>query len=83
MYWKRFKGKSNRSHWGSVVDAKLRPFVLIGSGLYEYSWPPRLLAIIATIIIFALAGPTWEKLSQPVYQTQAATIILLDLSQSM
>ena len=41
------------------------------------------LAIIGLAIILAFAGPTWEKLPQPVFRSQAALVIALDLSRSM
>jgi Ca-activated chloride channel family protein len=35
------------------------------------------------LIIFALAGPTWERLPSPVFRNDAALVIALDLSLSM
>jgi Ca-activated chloride channel family protein len=45
---------------------------------------PIVLIMLATSLsIFALAGPVWEKLPQPVFREESALVIALDLSQSM
>jgi len=41
------------------------------------------LGCVALLAIIALAGPTWEKLPQSVYQKETALVIALDLSRSM
>lgn len=40
------------------------------------------LAVAVLISSFALAGPTWERLPQPVYQLNAGQVIILDMSLS-
>lgn len=44
-------------------------------------WLPLLLGWLVAVI--GLAGPAWEKAPAPVYQSEAATIYILDLSPSM
>lgn len=39
--------------------------------------------IIGLLTVIALAGPTWEKLPQPVYQTERGSVIIMDMSYSM
>jgi len=39
--------------------------------------------IIGLMAITALAGPTWQKLPQPVYQTQRGAVLIMDMSYSM
>ncbi len=69
--------------WGRVCDEHLLPFLLIGQGSTSSRWSMLKLAIIGLAIILAFAGPTWEKLPQPVFRSQAALVIALDLSRSM
>jgi len=38
---------------------------------------------VSTLLILALAGPVWKKMPQPVYQSDSALIVALDLSLSM
>ena len=39
--------------------------------------------IIGLLTVIALAGPTWEKLPQPVYQVERGSVLILDMSYSM
>jgi Ca-activated chloride channel family protein len=39
--------------------------------------------IIGTLAILALAGPTWEKQPQPVYQVNRGSVLIMDMSYSM
>ncbi|GAA5138917.1 vWA domain-containing protein [Thalassotalea piscium] len=39
--------------------------------------------IIGILIITALAGPTWKKLPQPVYQVARGSVLVMDMSYSM
>lgn len=78
------KNKRLRSGtWGRVCDEHLLPFLLIGQSTRGSRWALTRLALIGLAIIFAFAGPTWEKLPQPVFRSQAALVIALDLSRSM
>ena len=69
--------------WQAVCDAKLLPHILIGQEAHTARWPVYLFAFAGLLLIVAAAGPVWKKLPQPVYQTKAALILVLDLSQSM
>ncbi|BFM11445.1 VWA domain-containing protein [Simiduia litorea] len=44
-------------------------------------WLPILCGWLLAVL--GLAGPTWEKAPTPVYQSEAATVYILDLSPSM
>ena len=83
MLWRMRRDRVAGSGWRRVVDAGLQPFVLSGAGGADTRWPRRFMATVALCSILALAGPTWERVPQPVYHNQAALVILLDLSRSM
>jgi len=38
---------------------------------------------IGLLSIIALAGPAWQKLPQPVYQTERGSVLIMDMSYSM
>jgi Ca-activated chloride channel family protein len=40
-------------------------------------------SVIGCCIIFALAGPAWQKLPQPVYQLERGAVLIMDMSYSM
>ena len=78
-----FKSRYDSGNWRAVIDARLLPFVL-SDGRVRRRDPMRwIFAAAALLAIVALAGPTWEKLPQPVYHKQTALVIALDLSRSM
>lgn len=81
--WRLFHIKRHANKWNMICDSHLLPYVLqVGQGVSR-NWPIYLLMLAWSIAVFALAGPTWQKRPEPVYHTQAATVIALDLSPSM
>ncbi|MDE0286463.1 MAG: VWA domain-containing protein [Gammaproteobacteria bacterium] len=83
LTWFLFFRKGARSNWEAVVDERLLPHILIRGAART-----RRAAIILTVTggllgIVALAGPAWNKLPQPVFTSQDALVIALDLTLSM
>jgi Ca-activated chloride channel family protein len=78
---RRHQGAANP--WLGVVDAKLLPYLLIKGGGERSRLPLILLGLGWVIGVLALANPTWERLPTPVYRSQQAVVVVLDLSQSM
>ena len=73
----------SQGNWAKYIDPKLQAYVLIGNNRLQRRWPLILFAIAGLLTIIALAGPSWERLPQPVFKDQSALVIVLDLSQSM
>ena len=69
--------------WEAICDAHLLPHLLVGNDRTQSRGPYVLLAVAWTLCILALAGPAWSKLPQPVYRSQSALVLVLDLSRSM
>ena len=69
--------------WRNVVDPALMPHVLIGAGHGTRRLLTVALGIAGALMILALAGPAWERMPQPVFRSQDALVIALDLSRSM
>ena len=77
---------SDSKAWAKVIDAQLLSLLLSGSNKKHDSacyFGKSLLAIGWIIAIFALADPVWEKVPRPIFQTNSARVIVLDLSSSM
>jgi len=69
--------------WQRVVSPALVPYVLSTkptSGLSYRWWLMGLGGLLATL---ALAGPSWSRIEQPVFRSEQAVVIALDLSRSM
>ncbi|WNO07642.1 VWA domain-containing protein [Teredinibacter sp. KSP-S5-2] len=69
--------------WSNVINEKLLPYLIEGAYQKTSRWPFYLLAFIWTITSISLAGPTWQKISQPVVQDISGMVIVWDLSPSM
>lgn len=79
-----WRSKLGSRHWANVCDPQLLPHLLVGSNTpARPRWAPWLVGLVGSLLILALAGPTWERLPQPVFREQAALVIALDLSRSM
>jgi Ca-activated chloride channel family protein len=72
-----------RRRWQGIVDPALMPHVLIGAAQESRRRIAVLLAVAGALVITALAGPVWERLPRPVFRSQDALVIALDLSRSM
>ncbi|MCP4979895.1 MAG: VWA domain-containing protein [Gammaproteobacteria bacterium] len=83
MLWLMLLRHRDSGSWRSVIDERLLPFVLSDASTGRQEWIRWVPALVALFAIVALAGPTWEKLPQPVYHKEAALVIALDLSRSM
>ena len=77
------KNKLNQGNWAHVCDAELLPYVLQNKGTHRSRLSLSAGAIACFLVVFALAGPTWERLPSPVFRNDAALVIALDLSRSM
>lgn len=74
----------NRSgSWSSVISPELLPY-LVGAdtGARRRNLVPGLL-LLWLVATLAAAGPSWQKIAQPVHQKQDALVLVLDLSYSM
>jgi Ca-activated chloride channel family protein len=84
LAWQLMHGRSDVGGWRSVVDARLRPYVLAEPAVLR----DRRLALGAVVAAFAvaivaLAGPAWERLPVPAFRSDEALVVALDLSRSM
>ncbi len=69
--------------WQRVVDPALAPYVLSHAASKRYGYRWWLLSLGGALAILSLAGPSWDRLEQPVFRSEQAIVIALDLSRSM
>lgn len=77
------KNKLKQGNWAQVCDTELLPFILQQKPVHRSHLTLSLGAVCSLLVIFSLAGPTWERLPSPVFRNDAALVIALDLSLSM
>lgn len=88
LTWYFLNQKKRALNWrGAISEDLLKYLVDTGNSGFASKWKtnsPWYIFFTAWVISsIALAGPTWEKLPQPVHQRQDALVIVLDLSLSM
>jgi Ca-activated chloride channel family protein len=72
-----------QSGWQSVLATHLYKHLITTADIKKIRPPLFLLGFCWVLAAIALAGPTWEKLPQPVYQLNTGKVVLIDMSLSM
>jgi Ca-activated chloride channel homolog len=83
LIWQLRGHASTDSAWRRVCDANLLSYLLVNPQRSDSRLPLWLLVAGWLIAVTALADPVWEKMPQPVFRTEAARVVVLDLSRSM
>jgi len=73
----------NQSSWQKVISPHLLKFLMVSGEKKRSHFGFWLTAIISCLIILAVSGPTFRQKIVPVFQTEIARVVLLDLSLSM
>jgi Ca-activated chloride channel family protein len=69
--------------WEHIIAPALAPYVLSRSAARgsDYRW--WILGLAGVLAALALAGPAWERIEQPVFRSEQALVVAVDLSRSM
>lgn len=80
-----FAARAQRLHsrWERLIDPELRDVLIERSVRRRGTWVPIATGLALSLASFALAGPTWQRLPQPLAQRTDALVVVLDLSLSM
>ena len=81
--WRFISHNRESSGWRGVIDAQLLRVQLAPAPAASQRISLWLLAAGLALCVLALAGPSWQRLPQPVEQKRDALVIVLDLSLSM
>ena len=83
VYWGLWRLSRTHQGWGRIIDASLLPFLLEKGSASRKRLPVQAILLAWLAAVLALAGPSWEKVPQPLLNKRDALVILLDLSPSM
>ncbi|NTS77845.1 VWA domain-containing protein [Catenovulum sp. SM1970] len=83
VFWYLLQLPLKRSGWQKLIPEHLCQNLLTGSESKASTLPYYLLLLGWLIACVALAGPTWEKRQQPVFESANGKVILVDMSLSM
>ncbi len=75
--------QKSSSGWASAIDEALLQVQLAPGAATKRHGTTAVLGTTLLLGIVALAGPTWQRLPQPVEQNRDALVILVDMSLSM
>ncbi|MBL4900588.1 MAG: VWA domain-containing protein, partial [Colwellia sp.] len=91
VLWLLKKHRFHQSPWQKLLPPHLSSVLVEGATnnlapskqpLHQRLFLTRPL-FIGLLSIIALAGPAWQKLPQPVYQTERGSVLIMDMSYSM
>ena len=82
LCWQLGRGRG-QGPWRLVCDPALLDALQSRAAGRPQRWPQALAAVAGLIAIVALAGPSWQRLHLPVFQSATAKVLVLDLSKSM
>jgi Ca-activated chloride channel family protein len=83
LWWRVRRPGVHDSPWRRVCDARLLPHLLVDTAGRAGRLPGWLLAGAWLLTLIALADPVWNRQPQPVFRSQEARVVVLDLSRSM
>lgn len=83
LVWWAMRARGRGGVWSRVCDAALLPFVVQGGATNLKTRAGWLLAGAGALAVVALAGPVWDRQPVPVFRSEGALVIALDLSASM
>ena len=78
--------KRSVGNWADVINPALLPFLMQGridKKGFGSGWMIAGLGLTWLLTCTSLAGPTWQKLPQPVLKADSALVVVFDLSPSM
>lgn len=82
-WWCRVDAQRNNP-WHGNVDAHLLPYLLEGgAAMPGRAWARWLGLLAVAVALLAMAGPSWQKDEQPLWQSKAPLVVALDLSSSI
>ena len=82
LFWFGVRKSSAPVELLRLVDAELLPHLLRGRAANRHA-PAGLFALGWMLAALALAGPTWDRVAQPLYASRAAQVVAISLSQQM
>lgn len=83
LFWAAWRHDPASSAWRRVIDARLFAVLRVGGDGRSGRLPLLMLSAGWLLAVIALANPTFERKPVPAFRTEAARVVVLDLSRSM
>ncbi len=82
LAWK-WRGRNAAGAWERVVDPALRAHLLEPAAARGARWRAWGAWLAAVLALLALAGPSWRREAQPLWEAKAPLVVAFDLSPAM
>lgn len=83
LAWRLLRNVGQNNHWRGVVDPALLEHLLDRKDERTARWPVAVILLGWMLVVFALAGPAWERQKSPVYRGADERVLVVDVSKSM
>ena len=83
MLWVVYRWRRTATGWQGVIAGHLYQYLVTGQHTAKSNTLVSWLALAWLLTVIALAGPSWERIPQPVFQVKAGHVIVMDMSLSM
>lgn len=83
FYWRLLLQQKHQSGWHQWLPKHLATVLVASGGKPHSLWSAHRLGLFWLIGCLALAGPTWERMPQPVYQLETGQVVIVDMSPSV
>ena len=83
VLWLALRSRAASSAWQRVCDPELLAALISRGEVAPSRWPGVMLALGGSVACVAAAGPTWERLPQPAYDSPSSSVLVVNLSASM
>ncbi len=81
-YWRHINNSESDS-FSKIIAPHLLQHLRMPAKPSSWLNPRSFAAVVFTLFILILMGPSWKQQPSPLSQDQAALVVLLDVSQSM
>ncbi|MDN7134753.1 VWA domain-containing protein [Pseudidiomarina terrestris] len=81
--WLLWRRAHRANGWQSVIAPHLAQVLVVSQQQTQRSALRWSLPLALVALVLAGAGPSWERIPQPVYQLNAGQVVVLDMSLSM
>lgn len=83
IVWISSRSADTRRQWKGMIEPHLLDSLVIDSSSGSRMRPSWLLALVLSLAILAVSGPTWERELPPFVEDTAPLVIAVDLSPAM
>ncbi|PLX79834.1 MAG: hypothetical protein C0616_10060 [Desulfuromonas sp.] len=83
LLWRVWRQQLRSRSWEAACDRELLPYLILGRSRRRQNWPFWMALVGLLLGVVALAGPVWKRQPVPLFRSDSALVLILDLSRSM